>query len=84
MFELLDKCTVGLKQLQQRYEQMKETGELDNVEQKKKDNPLRKIDGEMWKVEIDVENVNDIVKRIKNEMKPTMKEKLKSLMPSIF
>ncbi len=49
-----------------------------------KNHPMKQFDSELWRIEIDLENVNDLVKRIENDRKPTMRETLKSYLPSIF
>ena len=54
------------------------------VSKKDDNNPLKQIDTDLWNVEIDLENVNDLIRRIENDRKPGFTDKLKSLFPSLF
>ena len=45
---------------------------------------LKRLDAKMWKIEIDIENILDMIKRIKKQSDVTWKERLKNWFPKIF
>lgn len=42
------------------------------------------LDLRLWKLEIEVDNLNDVVERIKKQHRPSLRERLKNFLPSFF
>jgi len=80
MNELLEACTKENAQVLQELEALvEEPGKSLEFEKK-----LKNLDARMWKIEIDIENISDMVKRIKLQNDVTWKEKFKNWFPKIF
>lgn len=82
MNDLVDSADKELTLLRNFVEQYKETEQIPDAPQGMP--PLKYLDQELWRVEIDIENANDLCRRLGEDTKQTVKEKLKSFFPSIF
>lgn len=65
MYDLVDKSEKGMEHIKyvlQKYNENKNTlpDDVEGVPKSMKKNPLKYLDSEIWKVEIDIENVNDL------------------------
>lgn len=59
--------------------------ELDESEEKKEsEEEGRMLDLRLWKLEIEVDNLSDVVERIRKQHRPSFRERLKNLLPSFF
>ena len=83
MNSLFDQSKEGLDRVKGLVNEFKNTQALKECEGMEIE-PLRYLDQETWRVEIDIENVNDLIRRLSEDSKQNVREKLKSLMPSIF
>ena len=64
--------------------EIEEKGEIKSKAIPEGTDPLKYIDQELWNIEIDIENANDLSRRLTEDNKQTLREKLKSIMPAIF
>ncbi len=80
MNELLETCGRGTKEASAELDAVKEEEGKDEEYEKK----LKAVDAKLWKIEIDMENVADMIKRIKMQSNLTWKEQFKNWFPKIF
>ena len=78
MSTMLDGCMKGFMKVAHEFDEETEKGEEVSEE------CLKGLEADIWKIEVDLENVKDILLRIKTQNQPTFKEKLKNLFPKIF
>ena len=87
MYDLLessDKELEHIKVVLDKYNEKQSIDDIENIPKSLVKDPLKYLDNQIWKVEIDIENVNDVWRRLTEDTKQTIREKLKSLLPSIF
>ncbi|CAI2365326.1 unnamed protein product [Moneuplotes crassus] len=89
MLDLLDSSEKGLNEVKNTLKVYTDNDnsipkDFEGVPKRYKSDPLRYLDSLVWKIEIDIENVDDICKRLKDDSHQTIREQLKSFMPSIF
>lgn len=48
------------------------------------DDPMKAYDRLLWRIEIDVENIEDLISHLQNRKEQTLREKFKSLFPRFF
>lgn len=60
------------------------SGEPLSSSEESKEGEARSLDLRLWKLEIEVDNLNDIVQRVRAQHKPSLRERLKNLLPSFF
>eukprot|EP00826_Nyctotherus_ovalis_P005008 TRINITY_DN11111_c0_g4_i1.p1 TRINITY_DN11111_c0_g4~~TRINITY_DN11111_c0_g4_i1.p1 ORF type:complete len:450 (+),score=150.51 TRINITY_DN11111_c0_g4_i1:115-1464(+) len=80
MNELLDSCAKENEQVKHDLAAVVEEPGKDLEHE----NELKRIDAKLWKIEIDIENVLDMIKRIKKQSDVTWKERFKNWFPKIF
>jgi hypothetical protein len=89
MFDILDSCEKLLehvKELLKVYTDNKDSfpKDFEGIPKRFEKDPIRYLDHTVWKIEVDIENVEDISKRISADGQQTIREQLKSFLPSIF
>lgn len=83
MNDLANKCQEGLDMCKEKVDEFRSTSKIESIKESGLE-PLRWLDQEVWKVEIDIENINDLTRRLGEDNQQTFQEKLKSILPSIF
>ena len=68
-------CQIRIDELFTEYQSRVDAGEFDNL---RKDNRMTDIESAIWKLEIDIENIGDIITRIERAREPKWTNKVKS------
>ena len=85
MMNLLERCEEAVDDLQSRFAELDKEGKLEGGDSANyKNSAIKALDCSVWKVEIDIENVHDICRRLVEDSQQTLQEKLKSFLPKIF
>lgn len=82
MNDLILKAEHNLEKIKEYIDEFSTTGKLKFLGGKQ--DPAKYLDSELWNIEIDIENSNDLCRRLTEDNSQSIREKLKSFFPSIF